>query len=1095
MPFIRFTSAPAPAPAPAPSAGAVDRITTLQQTGTVSDIPALVGSLSDPALRMDAAVALQKIAERQEWDHFEAARPLKDLALQPLTALSRTEQDETLVRSAHAATLAIMAATASLPAWPLPQSSAGCKRPATAAPTSSYDEVAEFEPKPSPADQRPPPAAAAEAAAAAAAAPALPGPSAWDEALAEAAPASSTSTAKRPRAAASTADDLQVSTRNRKLYDALCELRTELATQLGRSAFMIASNEVLAAVAYHRPMGREGLKKIKGIGRHKAEEYGAAILRVVAAHPPGQAGAAPSASEGVAGDPGRPEAAAAKQDTSSSLSTEQARAVSLVQEGQNVFLTGGAGTGKSFTLKTIIAELHDLHGRDKVYVTASTGIAACAIGGTTVHSFAGIGLGKEEVGVLCDRILGKPQVKKRWLSCRALVIDEVSMLDGELFDKLDRIARHVRRARSLPTTCNPAELPFGGIQLILCGDFFQLPPIGDKGQRVQFLFQAAAWHSNELRPVVLKQSFRQKDPAFIELLEGMRRGHLSQFSIDQLRYAVANPPAIFLQAQASPPTAALRGAAASAPQHPPVPQPPRPTESVPSLGFRTAAQAGLAPVTTGVTDSTARADHDATSAIIASSPFAAAAQAAGHGPSPSDKSKATIDLTDDDGDEAKAGAPREARAPPPASGPELPATLPTRLFPRNEDAERTNSQRLDDLGGTPGGQALHHWIGAEDGQAHLLKDCLAQPRLSLRKGAQVMLLKNLDAAHRLVNGSRGIVVDFEAPSSLDRLRKVAMHPPHSSPLLPRVAFQVDPSLGPNGWVTRVIYPEEFNVEEAGRTIAQRIQVPLKLAWAISIHKSQGLTLPSLEVELASCFEAGQAYVALSRAVSLQATRVLSFNPAKVTTSPAVHAFYAAMEQEQAAELECEARNAQAEAISRDAAVDETPESQAGGASNGNGAGVPLSHGHPTAAAPPPTPLPPPLPPQLSDTDRARIAHKKAEALAKKAARLSNASTTSTASLGSTAAASPWTTLGERNGPGPTLFGPGIPCHLATSTPSAGAAFTPPAAYLPLVPQWQSRSAAPPPSHPVASFSIPSAAPTAAAPTRPSLSPSKAHPWW
>ena len=81
-----------------------------------------------------------------------------------------------------------------------------------------------------------------------------------------------------------------------------------------------------------------------------------------------------------------------------------------------------------------------------------------------------------------------------------------------------------------------------------------------------------------------------------------------------------------------------------------------------------------------------------------------------------------------------------------------------------------------------------------------------------------------------------------------------------------------------------------------------MQVPLKLAWAISIHKSQGMTLPSLEVELAQCFEAGQAYVALSRAVSLSSTRILSFDASRVKANPRVEAFYDRIEARQAGTL-------------------------------------------------------------------------------------------------------------------------------------------------------------------------------------------------
>ena len=91
-------------------------------------------------------------------------------------------------------------------------------------------------------------------------------------------------------------------------------------------------------------------------------------------------------------------------------------------------------------------------------------MAACAIGGTTVHSFAGIGLGRDSAVELAEKVYDKQIVRKRWMTCRALVIDEVSMLEGTLFEKLDYIARTIRRAKVLPSTRDPADEAFGGIQ-------------------------------------------------------------------------------------------------------------------------------------------------------------------------------------------------------------------------------------------------------------------------------------------------------------------------------------------------------------------------------------------------------------------------------------------------------------------------------------------------------------------------------------------------------------------------------------------------------------------------------------------------------
>ena len=148
----------------------------------------------------------------------------------------------------------------------------------------------------------------------------------------------------------------------------------------------------------------------------------------------------------------------------SKLNSEQKRAVELAADGESFFLTGGAGTGKSYTLGHVVSALQRRHGKRGVFVTGSTGIAACHVNGTTLHSFAGIGLGKDDAAALATRIDTNRNAKQRWSECCALVIDEVSMLDGELFDKVEAIGR---------IFLDPS-LPFGGIQVILCGDFFQV---------------------------------------------------------------------------------------------------------------------------------------------------------------------------------------------------------------------------------------------------------------------------------------------------------------------------------------------------------------------------------------------------------------------------------------------------------------------------------------------------------------------------------------------------------------------------------------------------------------------------------------------
>ena len=156
------------------------------------------------------------------------------------------------------------------------------------------------------------------------------------------------------------------------------------------------------------------------------------------------------------------------------LSSEQNKVLQVVKGGENVFFTGSAGTGKSYLLKRVISSLPP----GTTFATASTGAAASLIGGTTLHAFAGIGTGN---GTLehCISLASREPHASVWRRCGCLVIDEISMIDAEFFDKLEAVARSVRKNRK----------PFGGIQLVLCGDFCQLPPVSKEGERKQYCFK------------------------------------------------------------------------------------------------------------------------------------------------------------------------------------------------------------------------------------------------------------------------------------------------------------------------------------------------------------------------------------------------------------------------------------------------------------------------------------------------------------------------------------------------------------------------------------------------------------------------------
>ena len=205
---------------------------------------------------------------------------------------------------------------------------------------------------------------------------------------------------------------------------------------------------------------------------------------------------------------------------SEQLTEEQRVAASRALRGENLFVTGAAGTGKSFLLRFIIQELELVH-PGRVARTAPTGIAAANIGGQTLHSFARIGLGTRSRQELIRRVRRNKQACERWRLTRVLVIDEVSMMAGRLLEDIAAVARAIRTSRA----------PFGGLQLVFCGDFHQLPPVQLPGEPLEeFCFQSTIWKSCDLQSgtVVLQEPVRQsQDPSFASILNEIRVGVIS----------------------------------------------------------------------------------------------------------------------------------------------------------------------------------------------------------------------------------------------------------------------------------------------------------------------------------------------------------------------------------------------------------------------------------------------------------------------------------------------------------------------------------------------------------------------------------------
>lgn len=200
------------------------------------------------------------------------------------------------------------------------------------------------------------------------------------------------------------------------------------------------------------------------------------------------------------------------------LNTKQNYAYNLMTQGKNIFLTGPGGVGKTALIKIF----HKLYSRVKtIAVTSTTGTSALLINGTTIHSYLGIGFGTGSVENLVNKIRSMSWLKKRWLSTDVLIIDEVSMMNPNLFDKIEEIARIIRKSK----------LPFGGIQVILSGDFCQLPVVGSD----KFCFEADSWNFCIEETVYLTEIIRQGDKTFQDVLNNVRLGNINDKVKDLLK--------------------------------------------------------------------------------------------------------------------------------------------------------------------------------------------------------------------------------------------------------------------------------------------------------------------------------------------------------------------------------------------------------------------------------------------------------------------------------------------------------------------------------------------------------------------------------
>ena len=447
------------------------------------------------------------------------------------------------------------------------------------------------------------------------------------------------------------------------------------------------------------------------------------------------------------------------------LTIEQEYALQLFEQGSNMLLTGPGGTGKSCLIRKMIEISERKH--ENVQVCAMTGCAALLVGcgATTLHSWSGIKMAR---GLTCEIITNIRNNKKttsKWRSLKTLILDEVSMLSKRLFELLDAIGKNIRGNR----------LPFGGIQLIFTGDFYQLPPIGgtEEGSG-QFCFESDLWY--ETFPIdnhiELTNLFRQKDPQYKIILNNIREGKIDSADMSVLRTRLNIPY-----------------------------------------------------------------NKDEHNGVVPTKLFA---------------TKSSVDkMNQQEFDKLN-----------------------------TQSYEYNCIQKTDCAGNLDSGKPFSgdfiakckkelNATKTEMEFRFLTENCPMEKLLCLKEGSNVMCTVNLDLESGICNGSVGVITGFSSGSG-------------GGIPFPTVKFS-------NG-ITRLMSIKYWQSEEFP-TLAIG-QIPLKLAWAMTIHKSQGATLTMGEVDIgSSVFECGQTYVALSRIQSLEGLYLCGLNPSKIKVNPKVRDFY------------------------------------------------------------------------------------------------------------------------------------------------------------------------------------------------------------
>lgn len=196
------------------------------------------------------------------------------------------------------------------------------------------------------------------------------------------------------------------------------------------------------------------------------------------------------------------------------LSEEQAYALDMCESGENIFLTGGAGSGKSY----VIREFMKKKDNKQMPILASTGAAAVLLGGRTFHSFFGLGIMEGGTQATLQRLLQNKAALKRIKKVEGVIIDEISMIPGDALMIAELVSQHARES----------TLPWGGLRVIAVGDFGQLPPVAKYGQKRDWCFLNDVWRKSDFQVCELKLNQRIQNNEFLNVLDDIREGQLTE---------------------------------------------------------------------------------------------------------------------------------------------------------------------------------------------------------------------------------------------------------------------------------------------------------------------------------------------------------------------------------------------------------------------------------------------------------------------------------------------------------------------------------------------------------------------------------------